>query len=192
MMLCAGLYMETVGELAPGSMWAGYKDEGAMRKAWETVTAWCIKYKKNVKLIWNDGDTQNNGLMNDGVIVGQTWDGPPLALKSAGEPVMYRAPKEGAMAWVDGMAIPTGAKNIDQIYAFIEVAYDAEPAGTAIDAHGYNSPVLGADKFASEKYSKNFADAYPGDALANLNPWPPTQPWYSDVRTEYTNKFEAA
>jgi spermidine/putrescine transport system substrate-binding protein len=30
--------------------------------------------------------------MNEGVVVGQTWDGPPLALKTEGEPVMYRAP----------------------------------------------------------------------------------------------------
>ena len=81
---------------------------------------------------------------------------------------MYRAPIEGSMAWVDGMAIPTGAKNIDQIYAFIEVAYDAEPAGKAIDTHGYNSPVLGADKHASAQYAKNFSDAYPGDAQTNI------------------------
>jgi len=192
MMLGAGLYMETIGELEPGSMWAAYKEEATMRKVWEKVTAWCIEHKKNIKLLWNDGDTQKNGLMNEGVVVGQTWDGPPLALKSAGEPVMYRAPKEGAMAWVDGMAMPTGAKNIDQVYAFIEVAYDAKAAGKAIDTHGYNSPVLGAEKYASEQYSKNFADAYPGDALANLNPWPPTQPWYADIRTEYVNKFESA
>ncbi len=192
MMLCAGLYMETVGALAPGSMWKGYQNQDDMRKAWETVTAWCIARKKNIKVLWNDGDTQKNGLMNDGVIVGQTWDGPPLALKTAGEPVMFRAPKEGAMAWVDGMAIPVGATNIDQAYAFIEYAYQAEPAGKAIDTHGYNTPVLGAEKFASPQYSKNFADAYPGDALAKLNPWPPTQPWYADVRTEYVNKFQSA
>ena len=192
MMLTAGLYMETAGELEPGSMWAGYTAEDKMRAAWEKVTAWCIAHKKNIKILWNDGDTQKNGLMNEGVVVGQTWDGPPLALKSAGEPVMYRAPAEGAMAWVDGMSIPTGAKNIDQLYAFIEFAYRAEPAGKAIDTHGYNTPVLGAEKFASEQYSKHFGDAYPGDALAKLNPWPPTQPWYSEIRTEYVNKFQSA
>jgi len=191
-MLGAGLYLETTGALEPGAMKKAYNDEATMRKTWAKVTDYCIKNKSQVKLFWNDADSQKNGLLNEGVIVGQTWDGPPLALKSAGEPVMYRAPKEGAMAWVDGMAIPTGAKNIDQVYAFIEVAYDAAAAGKAIDTHGYNSPVLGADKFASEQYAKNFSDAYPGDALANLNPWPPTQPWYSDVRTEYVNKFESA
>jgi spermidine/putrescine transport system substrate-binding protein len=131
-------------------------------------------------------------LLKEGVIVGQTWDGPPLALKNAGEPVMYQAPKEGSMAWVDGFAIPVGAKNIDQIYAFVDFAYNAEPAGKAIDKHGYNSPVLGADTHAGDLYKKNFSEAYPGDSLANLNPWPAEAPWYADVRTEYVNRFKSA
>ncbi len=192
MMLCAGLYMETIGELNPGDMWKAYKSEGDMRPIWDKVTSWCIARKKNIKILWNDADTQKNALLNEGVIVGQTWDGPPLALKSAGEPVMYQAPKEGAMAWVDGMAMPIGAKNIDEIYEFIKFAYDPKNAGKAIDSHGYNSPVLGADKFAGATYKKNFADAYPGDSLANLNPWPPQAPWYGAVRTEYENKFKSA
>ncbi len=191
-MLCAGLYMETIGELEPGAMWGAYESEEAMRPVWQKVADWCIARKKNVKLLWNDADTQKNGLLKEGVIVGQTWDGPPLALKTAGEPVQYQAPKEGSMAWVDGMSMPIGAKNIDQIYAFIKYAYEAKPAGEAINKHGYNSPVLGADGHANANYKKNFGEAYPGDALANLNPWPPQAPWYAKVRTEYVNKFKSA
>ncbi|MEZ5935662.1 MAG: extracellular solute-binding protein [Alphaproteobacteria bacterium] len=192
MMLGAGLYMETIGELEPGSMWKAYESEDAMRPIWEKVTAWCIERKGNIKVLWNDADTQKNALLNEGVIVGQTWDGPPLALKSAGEPVMYQAPVEGSMAWVDGLSIPVGAANIDQLYAFIEFAYKPEPAGKAIDQHGYNSPVLGADQYAGDTYKQNFADAYPGDSLKNLNPWPAEGPWYAEIRTEYANKFENA
>jgi len=192
MMLGAGLYMETIGELEPGSMWKAYENEETMRPIWEKVTAWCIARKKNLKLLWNDADTQKNGLLNEGVIVGQTWDGPPMALKTAGDPIMYQAPKEGSMAWVDGMAMPIGAKNIDQIYEFIKFSYDAKNAGKAIDDHGYNSPVLGADGFAGDAYKKNFSDAYPGESLAKLNPWPPQAPWYAEIRTEYVNKFKSS
>ena len=192
MMLCAGLYMETIGELNPGDMWKAYESEATMRPIWEKVTAWCIARKKNIKLLWNDADTQKNGLLNEGVIVGQTWDGPPMSLKTAGDPIMYQAPIEGAMAWVDGIAMPVGAKNIDQIYEFIKFSYDPKNAGKAIDEHGYNSPVLGADAFAGEAYKKNFADAYPGDSLSNLNPWPPQAPWYAEIRTEYVNKFKSS
>jgi len=191
-MLTAGLYMETIGELAAGDVWAAYGSESKMREVWGKITDWCIARKGNLKLIWNDADSQKNGLLNGGVVVGQTWDGPPLALKSAGEPVTYQAPAEGSMAWVDGMSMPVGAENMDEIYAFIEFAYRPEKAGPAIDKHGYNSPVLGADGFTGDAYKKNFAEAYPGDALANLNPWPAEAPWYADVRTEFVNRFQSA
>ena len=188
-MLGAGLYLETTGALDKGAMKKAYNDEATMRKTWQAVTDYCIKNKSQVKLFWNDADSQKNGLLNEGVIVGQTWDGPPLALKSAGEPVTYQAPKEGALAWVDGMSLSRGAEDLDAVYAFLDYCYEAEPAGKAIDKHGYNSAVLGADKFAGAQYKKNFAEAYPGDALSNLWPWPKEPQWYADVRTEYRNKF---
>ena len=188
-MLGAGLYMETIGELEPGDVWKAYTSEAAMRPIWQKITDFCIARKSQIKLFWNDADSQKNGLLNDGVIVGQTWDGPVLALKGAGEPVTYQAPKEGAMAWVDGMSLSKSAKNIDAAYEFVKFCYRPEPAGKAIDKHGYNSAVLGADAFAGAQYKKNFSEAYPGDALANLNPWPAEPQWYADVRTEYRNKF---
>ena len=191
-MLGLGLGLERRGELAPGSIWAAYKDADKMKEVWGKLTEIAVAKKKNLKLLWNDADAQKNGLLNEGVIVGQTWDGPPIALKTAGEPVIYRAPVEGAMAWVDGLSLPVGAKNIDQVYAFIDAAYDAKLAGEAIKTHGYNSPVIGADKFGGEVYAKNFADAYPGDALAKLNAWPAEMPWYVTQRTEFVNKFLSA
>ena len=189
MMLGAGLHMEAAGLMNPGSVWKAYGNEEKMRPVWEEITTFCIERKGNIKLFWNDADTQKNGLLTEGVIVGQTWDGPPLALKTQGEPVTYQAPKEGALAWVDGMSLPIGAKNIDQIYEFLKFTFKPESAGKAIDKHGYNSAVVGADAFASAQYKKNFAEAYPGDALANLNPWPSEPPWYAEVRTEYRDKF---
>ena len=94
-MLCAGLFMEAAGQMDVGSVWAAYESEENMRKTWAMITDWCIARKSNLKLIWNDADSQKNGLLNDGVIVGQTWDGPPLALKTAGDPVTYQAPYGG-------------------------------------------------------------------------------------------------
>lgn len=191
-MLGAGLHMEDTGQMEPGSVWAAYQDEDTMRKVWDQILKFTVDRKSNLKLTWNDADSQKNGLLNDGVIVGQTWDGPPLALKSAGEPIMYQAPKEGAMAWVDGLALSSAAENLEQAYEFVKFCYEAETAGQAIDKHGYNSAVLGADKAAGDSYKANFSDAYPGDSLANLNPWPAEAQWYADTRTEYENKFQAA
>jgi len=189
----AGLWMEGDGQLEPGSMLkAGYESADKMKPIWQKVTDFCVGKKKNIKVLWNDADTQKNGLLNEGIVCAQTWDGPPIALKNDGQPVMYRAPKEGAMAWVDGMSLPTGAKNIEQVYAFLDFDYIPEEAGKAIEKHGYNSPVIGADKFAGDKYAKNFADAYPGDALSKLNPWPAEPAWYTDLRAQFVNRFESA
>lgn len=188
-MLGAGLYMETIGELEPGDVWRAYSDESTMRRVWSKITDFCISNKKEVQILWNDADTQKSGLLNDGILVGQTWDGPPLSLKSQGEPVHYQAPKEGSMAWVDGMSLSRAADNIDQAYVFVEFAFRQEPAGKAIDTHGYNSAIIGADAYAGDTYKKNFSEAYPGDSLANLNPWPAEPQWYADVRTEYRNRF---
>lgn len=192
MMLGAGLYLETTGELQPGEVWAAYESADKMKPTWEKITAWCIERKSAVKLFWDNAESQKMALLGDDVVLGQTWDGPPLALKNAGKPVMYQAPKEGALAWVDGVAISKGAKNIDQIYAFLEFAFTPEQAGQAIQVHGYNSPVKGADKFAGAAYSKSFGEAYPGDALGNLNTWPAEPPWYAALRAEFVERFKAA
>ncbi|CUJ99198.1 Spermidine/putrescine-binding periplasmic protein precursor [Ruegeria denitrificans] len=192
MMLCAGLYLERIGEMEPESVWDAYDDEDTMRKVWGQITDWCIERKDRIKLIWNDAEAQKFGLLEDGVIVGQTWDGPPLALKTAGEPVHYQAPIEGAMAWVDGLSLPVGAENIEQVYAFIDYLYRPEPAGAAAAVNGYNTAVLGAEDFAGDEFRINFAEAYPGDSLANLNPWLAEAPWYADARAGFVNRFESA
>jgi len=191
-MLGAGLYLETTGELEPGDMKRAYGDERTMRAIWDKVSAFCIARKAQIKLFWNDAESQKRGFLEDGVIVGQTWDGPPLSMKSTGAPVTYQAPREGALAWVDGLSLSAAAENVDAAYAFIGFSYRPESAGLAIDGHGYNSAVLGADQHAGEQYAKNFAEAYPGDALANLWPWPKEPQWYADARTEYRNRFVSA
>ena len=154
--------METIGELDAGDVWRAYQSEAKMRPTWQKITDFCIANKNQIKLFWNDADSQKNGFLNDGVLVGQTWDGPPIAMKNDGEPVHYQAPKEGAMAWVDGMALSRAASNIDQAYAFVEFAFRREPAGKAIDKHGYNSAIIGADAHASDTYKKNFSEALSG------------------------------
>jgi spermidine/putrescine transport system substrate-binding protein len=85
--------------------------------------------------------------------------------------------------------MPIGAENIDEIYAFLNYSFKPENGGLTADKTGYNSAVLGADQHISDVAKKNFSEAYPGDALTNLFPWPKEPQWYADVRTEYRNKF---
>ena len=86
------------------------------------IRSWpiAIEHKAWVKQFWDSADNTKSGLMENDVWIGLTWDGPPISLKKEGKPVNYTAPKEGAIAWVDGASLMKSAKNIDQTYAFLD------------------------------------------------------------------------
>ena len=46
--------------------------------------------------------TPSRASCSNGVVIGQTWDGPAISLKKAGQPISFMAPKEGAIGWIDG------------------------------------------------------------------------------------------
>ena len=192
MMAGIGLYLDRIGKVPSNRMLDAYKDEDNMRRIWGEITKFAVEHKPWLKQFWNDADGQVNGFMQNDVVLGQTWDGPPLKLKADGKPVTFMAPQEGAFTWLDGLAIPVGAKNIDAIYEFIKFAYDSGNAGMLANETGYNATVKGADEHLTEMSKKNFQEAYPGDALDRLWPWPPTPSWYAEIRAEYRDKFVAA
>ena len=95
--------MDASGKLPSNRMLDGYKDEENFKKVWDPILAFAIEHKAWVKQFWDSADNTKSGLMENDVWIGQTWDGPALSLKKEGKPVNYQAPKEGAIAWVDGL-----------------------------------------------------------------------------------------
>lgn len=188
-MLGVGLYLEAQGKLPKSAMSAAYRDEASMRKTWQQVTAFCVDNKAQIKLFWNDAQAQVNALLNEGVVAGQSWDGPAMTLRAQGEPIEYQAPVEGALAWVDGFALSANATNVPQAYAFLDYCFEAKIAGDAISSHGYNSAVIGAEQFADATYQQNFQAAYSQQDLENLWIWPSEPEWYASVRKEFRNQF---
>ncbi len=79
--------------------------------------------------------------MENDVWIGQTWDGPALSLKKDGKPVTYQAPKEGAIAWLDGLSLMKAAKNVDQAYEFLNYLHTPEASAAVAEGSGYN-PVV--------------------------------------------------
>ncbi|MBL4907886.1 MAG: extracellular solute-binding protein [Sneathiella sp.] len=190
MMAGIGRYLEGKGDLPPFT--EAYESEEKMRKIWDKITKLAVEHKPWIKQFWNDADGQINGFMQNGVVLGQTWDGPPLRLFKENKPVRFMAPKEGAFTWLDGLAIPLGAKNIDAIYEFVNFANDPEISGLIANETGYNTVSTGAADYLTEDSKKAFASAYPGDALDKLWPWPATPSWYAEIRNQYRDKFVAA
>jgi spermidine/putrescine transport system substrate-binding protein len=191
-LLGIGLWWDASGKQPSNRMLDGYKDADSFKKLWDPILAFAIENKSWVKQFWDSADNTKSGLMENDVWIGQTWDGPALSLKKEGKPVNYQAPKEGAIAWVDGISMMKAAKNVDQIYEFLNYLHTPEASGAVADGSGYNPVVTGADAFTSDVFKKNFQEAFPGDALANLWPWPAEPGWYAEIRSQYVDKFKAA
>lgn len=78
MMAGIGRYLEGAGKLPP--FVNAYKDENNMRKIWDEITKFAVEHKPWIKQFWNDHGTQKTGFMQNGVVLGQTWDGPAIEL----------------------------------------------------------------------------------------------------------------
>ena len=187
-----GLWWDAEGKQPSNRMLDSYKDEDNFKRLWDPILKFAIDNKAWVKQFWDSADNTKSGLMENDVWLGQTWDGPALSLKKEGKPVGYQAPKEGAIVWMDGITMLKAAKNTDQIYAFLDYLHTPEVSGAVADGSGYNPIVNGADAFTSDIFKKNFQEAYPGDALKNLWPWPAEPSWFAELRSQYEAKFKAA
>ena len=188
----AGLYLDALGKLPSDRMYDTYRSEEKMRAVYDEILKFLIENKKSIKMFWNNAQDHQLAFLQNGCVIGQTWDGPIMTLKKEGKPVSYMAPKEGAMTWVDSMGIVKNAENLEQAYAFINWAYTPEAGAVVAKATGYNSVVKGASDLLDEATRKNFQEAYPEDALERLW-WYVSEPaWFVPARTEYRDKFQAA
>jgi spermidine/putrescine transport system substrate-binding protein len=191
-LLGIGLWWDYEGKQPSNRMVDGYKDEESFKKYWDPILKFAIEHKSWVKQFWDSADNTKSGLMENDVWIGQTWDGPPLSLKKEGKPVSYQAPVEGAIVWLDGLSLMKSAKNTEQAYEFVNYLHTPEVSAQVSDGSNYNPVVTGADALTSEAFKKNFQEAYPGDALDHVWPWPAEPSWYAEIRSQYVDQFTAA
>ena len=192
LLLGIGLWMDANGKLPSNRMLDAFKDEATFKTIYDKILPVAIEHKPWIKQFWDSADNTKSGLMENDVWIGQTWDGPVLSLKKDGKPVSYQAPKEGAITWIDGLSMMKAAKNVDQIYAFLEYLQTPEASAAVAEGSGYNPVVTGADAFLSDVAKKNFKEAYPGDSLKNLWQRPPEPSWFGELRGQYADKLKSA
>jgi spermidine/putrescine transport system substrate-binding protein len=192
LLLGIGLWLDGAGKLPSNRMLDAFKDEDTMKKIYDQILPIAVTHKPWIKQFWDSSDNTKSGYKTNGVVIGQTWDGPAISMKKAGEPISYQAPKEGAIGWVDGFSIVKGAKNIDQAYAWLKYIHTPEASAKAAENSGYNPSAVGADKLLSDKARAIFNEAYPGKSIDNMW-WRPVEPtWFAELRTQYAEKFKAA
>ncbi|MEQ9361661.1 MAG: extracellular solute-binding protein, partial [Rhodospirillales bacterium] len=73
-----GRMLAEQGKLPP--LQDAYKDEGAMRATWNDILKFAIKHKPWLRAFWHDHESQKTNFSRNGVMFGQTWDGPAIEL----------------------------------------------------------------------------------------------------------------
>jgi spermidine/putrescine transport system substrate-binding protein len=188
-----GLYLDATGEVPSNRMLDVYKSEDDAKRVWDAVAAFIIEHKDNVGAFWNNATEATNAFTEAGCVIGQTWDTTGIKLGWDVDPAWkYRMPKEGGITWMDSMAIPSGAENVDQAYAFINAMFDPEMSGMFVSNTGYNSAAAGAAANAGQQYADTFAEIYTDETLGNLWWWQADTPWFAPMRQVYVDQITNA
>ena len=187
------IYLDAIGELPSNRAMDLYESEADTRRIFDGCVAFAAKHKSNIGAYWNNATEATGAFTDSGCSIGQTWDTTGIKLHTEVDPKWrYAAPKEGALGWMDTVAVPSGAVNVDQAYELINFLLSPEIGGMFANNTGYNSAALGADKHLTDASREAFDFAYPEGAIDNLWWWPVFTPWFSSVRQEYVEKLTNA
>lgn len=142
------------GALATGQDMNAPSDMEKIRQKLEAL-------KPQIKTFWSSEDEWNKYFAAGDYVIATYWSGSAARSKKAFNlPVGFVVPKEGAIGWFDGLAIPQGAPNAEGAYAFIDyminpefyVKWDTDvgapasanaKANAALPAEAMNRSVLG-------------------------------------------------
>ncbi|WP_127142653.1 extracellular solute-binding protein [Pelagibacterium montanilacus] len=186
-----GLWLEAEGRL-PMPMRDAFASEENMIAVYDVILEEAIARKGNIAQFWSNENEAQGAFRVNGCAVGQTWDSSAAALAREGLNIGFIAPREGALAWMEGVCIPSGAENLDQAYAFINWMLTPEAGAMYTNATSINSTAVGAADLISDEAKAFFANAYPADALDTLWWWPIQENWFVTRRNEYQDRFLSA
>lgn len=192
-LIALGLALDYNAELPSERMRDAYRSEEKYRAILERATAFAIQRKQNIRTYWHSTPEILSAFAQEPCVIGQTWDGPGLTLyrQSQGR-YRYRMPREGGLAWLDAVGIPSGAGNLDQAYAFINHLLTPRVGAMMANQSGYNSCVAGAEAHLLPEIREAYNATYTREALENLWWWQADPPYWIAVRQEYVKRFLAA
>jgi spermidine/putrescine-binding protein len=105
---------------------------------------YCIEHGKNVYNIWTDFTQMWDDVQQGNVWAAYAWPDAYAALKDK-VPVQYIRPKEGTLAWVEGLVLRSDTENYNHAHKFAD-AWAAASVGTRlISTWGYGHSNLDID-----------------------------------------------
>jgi spermidine/putrescine transport system substrate-binding protein len=163
------IYLDSIGKVSSNRGMDIYKSEADMRRVMDGCLKFLKPYRKNIGAFWNNATEATSAFTDAGCTIGQTWDTTGIKLHiDVDKKWIYTAPKEGALAWMDTMGIPSGATNVEHAYEFINFLMTPEIGAMFANNTGYNTAAVGSARHLSAANKAAFKIAYPEGAIANL------------------------
>jgi spermidine/putrescine transport system substrate-binding protein len=99
----------------------------------------------------NDTTSIEQALATGELVAAMTWNSSPLELTAQGIPVRFLNPKEGALTWVCGLVLATGAPHYDKAHELIDAMIGPRPGIFLIEEYGYGHSNMKAFEAVDEE-----------------------------------------
>ena len=86
-------------------------------------------------------------MVKESSMVRMAWNGSVNRMVTDNPKIKYVFPTEGLNFWADNLAVPKGAKNIDNAKIFINWMLSPKEGAAATNFTGYGNAVLGSGEF---------------------------------------------
>jgi len=101
--------------------------------------------KPFVKVYNSDGNTERQ--VSGETVMHEQWSGKALASRQQKATIKYVYPTEGVIGWMDNVAVPANAPNLDNAKAFLNFLMDPENIALQQKSTGYQSAITGSNKY---------------------------------------------
>lgn len=180
-----GLFDDAVTSVAIGALMTGQDMNDP--KDLKAVGDWLKSLKPNVKTIWTSEDQWNKAFSANEFDLSVYWSGASVrSQRNFKLPLEFVVPKEGAVGWLDTLAIPASSENKESAAAFIGYMIDPEfyfEWATKIGAPASaNSTAM--DRLPADDLNRKVHDPKYLDAMTLMAPLP------DDRRETFNNLWQ--
>ncbi|WP_114195548.1 spermidine/putrescine ABC transporter substrate-binding protein PotD [Edaphovirga cremea] len=117
-----------------------------------------------------NSDNPANPFMEGEVNLGMVWNGSAYVARQAGTPLVIVWPEEGGIFWMDSLAIPANAKNVEGAHKLIDFLLRPEIAAQVAETIGYPTPNLPARKLLPKEVTED-KSLYPDADIIEKGEW---------------------
>ena len=142
-----------------GLLASGYDMNSTNKEQLEIAKNYLLKLKNNLKAY--DSDSPKSFLISKEASIAVLWNAEGALASMGNSNIENIFPSEGVALSIDNFAIPNGAKNIDELYEFIDYILRPDVMKEIIESYPYKNVNLEAEKMLGMDYLNNKAANVP-------------------------------